>query len=280
MGWLDFILGLFVPERRVARLQERRDLAGLVRLLERGEPSVRHLAAAALGDLGDPAALDALLSALCRTRRGGSPLACRRGARHGSARRPWTASPHSPWARIPDVRWKAIVALGDIGDPQAAPILLGRLADPDRFVRAPGGLGPRPPRVAVSPAHARGALRPRPPRPAGGGRGARARSAIRPRSTGCSGPCSTRPSPSAGRPRSPSSVSTRPDGSAPPICLSGLLCILDHRPEGGRRAGPPGPRPSACTSIGQRTDVIMMVEQNEIQEWIGQAALGRHGPAA
>ena len=135
MGWHDFILGLFVPERRVARLQERRDLAGLVRLLERGEPSVRHLAAAALGDLGDPAALDALLSALS----GPDEEGVRWRAAEGLGRLGPPAVDGLAALAVgedPDVRWKAIVALGDIGDPHAAPVLLGRLADPDRFVRA------------------------------------------------------------------------------------------------------------------------------------------------
>jgi HEAT repeat protein len=95
---------------------------------------VRHLAAEALGDLGDPAALPALLTALA----GPDEEGVRWRAAEGLARlgEPAVAG----LAALaedgdPDVRWKAIVALGDIGDHRAAPTLRGRLADPDRFVR-------------------------------------------------------------------------------------------------------------------------------------------------
>ncbi len=134
MGWLDLVIARYEPVRLVARLKERRDMAGLVRLLQRGDPSVRHLAAAALGDLGDPAALDALLAALA----GPDEEGVRWRAAEGLARigEPAVAG----LAALaedgdPDVRWKAIVALGDIGDPRAGPALRDRLADPDRFVR-------------------------------------------------------------------------------------------------------------------------------------------------
>jgi HEAT repeat protein len=134
MGWLDVVLARFEPERRVARLKERRDVAGLVRLLERDDPSLRHLVAVALGDLADPAALNALLAALG----GPDEEGIRWQAAEGLVRLGAPAveglvalSEDSD----PDIRWKAIVALGDIGDPRAAPALIDRLADPDRFVR-------------------------------------------------------------------------------------------------------------------------------------------------
>lgn len=134
MGLLDLVIARFDSGRLVARLQERRDVPALVRLLERGDPSVRHLAAGALGDLGDPAALDALLAALA----GPDGEGVRWRAAEGLAR---LGGPAVPGLAAlagdsdPDVRWKAIVALGDIGDPCAAPALRDRLADPDRFVR-------------------------------------------------------------------------------------------------------------------------------------------------
>jgi HEAT repeat protein len=134
MGWLDLILAHFEPAQVVSRLKERRDSVALVRLLERGDPSVRHLAAGALGDLGDPVALDALLAALA----GPDEEGVRWRAAEGLARlgEPAVAGlAVLAGDRDPDVRWKAIVALGDIGDPGAAAALLVRLADPDRFVR-------------------------------------------------------------------------------------------------------------------------------------------------
>lgn len=134
MGWFDFIIARFEPVQLVARLRDRRDMAALVRLLERGDPSMRHLAAAALGDLGDPAALDALLAALAGPDEEGVRWRAAEGlAKLGPAAVDGLASlAASP---DPDVRWKAIVALGDIGDPRAGPCLRGRLVDPDRFVR-------------------------------------------------------------------------------------------------------------------------------------------------
>ncbi|MEN6517395.1 MAG: HEAT repeat domain-containing protein [Methanospirillum sp.] len=134
MGWLDFILARVEPARLMARLKEHRDIAALERLLERGDPSVRHLAAVALGDLGDPAALDALLAALA----GPDEEGVRWRAAEGLARLGGPAV--AGLATLaedgdPDVRWKAIVALGDIGDPRAGPALRARLADSDRFVR-------------------------------------------------------------------------------------------------------------------------------------------------
>jgi HEAT repeat protein len=135
MVWLDFIIAHFEPVRLVARLKERRDMAGLTRLLERGEPSMRHRAAVALGDLGDPAALDALLGALAGPDEEGVRWCAAEGlARIGEPAVPGLVAlaDHAD----PDVRWKAIVALGDIGDPCAAPALRSRLADQDRFVRS------------------------------------------------------------------------------------------------------------------------------------------------
>lgn len=134
MGWLDVIIARIEPVRIVARLKERRDTAGLAHLLDRGDPSVRHLAAVALGDLGDPAALDALLAALAGPDEEGVRWRAAEGlARLGAPAVTGLAA--LAGGSDPDVRWKAIVALGDIGDPRAAPTLRDRLADPDRFVR-------------------------------------------------------------------------------------------------------------------------------------------------
>ena len=148
MGWLDLFIARFEPVRLVARMKERRDIAGLACLLERGDPSVRHLAAAALGDLGDPAALDALLAALA----GPDEEGVRWRAAEGLARlgEPAVAGLAAlAEDRDPDVRWKAIVALGDIGDPRAVPALRDRLADPGQVRPWPGGLGPCPVRCIV-----------------------------------------------------------------------------------------------------------------------------------
>jgi HEAT repeat protein len=134
MVWLDLVMARLDPPRAVARLRERRDLAGLVRLLERGEPSVRHLAATALGELGDPGSVVPLLAALAGPDEEGVRWrAAEALSRIGSPAVPGLAAlaGHDD----PDVRWKAIVALGEIGDPACAPVLRAGLTDPDRFVR-------------------------------------------------------------------------------------------------------------------------------------------------
>ena len=134
MGWFDIVLARLNPERRVARLRESGDVGGLVRLLARGEPPVRHLAAAALGELGSPAAIPALAAALA----GPDVEGVRWRAAEALVRiGPLALEELVPLAvhPDPDVRWKACVALGEIGDRRAAPVLIERLTDLDRFVR-------------------------------------------------------------------------------------------------------------------------------------------------
>lgn len=135
MGLYDLIAGRFDPERRVAYLRGRGDVAGLVHLLVRGAPSVRHLAAAALGDLGNPEALPALVQAI----QGPDEEGIRWRAAEALVRigAPAVDSLLSLVAHDdPDLRWKACIALGEIGDARAIPALVERLADDDRFVRA------------------------------------------------------------------------------------------------------------------------------------------------
>ncbi len=134
MGLYDLIAGHFVPERRVAYLRRRGDAAGLIRLLTQGEPAVRHLAVAALGELRDPRALPALAAAL----EGPDEEGVRWRAAEALVHIGPLALDHLLSLAAhedPDVRWKACVALGEIGDIRAVPALLGRLADSDRFVR-------------------------------------------------------------------------------------------------------------------------------------------------
>jgi HEAT repeat protein len=135
MGLREFIADRTIPERRIARLRNRGDVIRIARILIRGDSRVRHLAAVALGDLGDPKAVPALLSVMegpdedgLRWRAAESLAQIGSGAVDGLA--DLTRSDD------PDVRWKAILALGEIGDRRIVPVLLERLADPDRFVRS------------------------------------------------------------------------------------------------------------------------------------------------
>jgi HEAT repeat protein len=118
----------------VRRMQERKDLGGLIAALSTDDPAVRYLAVEALGGLHDPAAIPSLL--LCLT-----------GEEHSGLR--WKAaealSALGPAAVKPlitalssaddDVRWKAALALGATRDGAAVGPLITLFLDPDRFVR-------------------------------------------------------------------------------------------------------------------------------------------------
>ncbi|MDI9633292.1 MAG: HEAT repeat domain-containing protein [Methanolinea sp.] len=118
-----------------ARMRDEGDVAGLLSALGHPDPAVQYAAAEALGELGEPSAVPALVEALA-------------GDRHPGVR--WEAA--EALARIgapavdalvgilhhpdEDVRWKAAIALGEIGDERAIPPLIELLGDPDRFVQS------------------------------------------------------------------------------------------------------------------------------------------------
>jgi HEAT repeat protein len=119
----------------VRRLREDRDVRGLVRALNHRDPAIQYQAAEALGDLGDPAAVEPLAQAL----RGDEYSGVRWKAAEALAR----IGPPAVDALIEalddpddDVRWKAAIALGEIGDPRGVEPLIKVLADPDRFVQS------------------------------------------------------------------------------------------------------------------------------------------------
>ncbi len=106
-GLFDQIRKRFSPKDAEPRSEETivEDLANLgpeviptlAAALKDPSPKVRHFAAEALGEIGDPAATDALLDTLANN-------------------------------RSQDLREEVIDALGQIGDPRAAPALLGILS--------------------------------------------------------------------------------------------------------------------------------------------------------
>ena len=137
-GWRDGFLELrdrIISSVNVRRLQENHDVRGLVHALDHKDPAIQYQAVEALGDLGDPAAVEPLAQAL-------------RGDEYSGVR--WKAAEALAKIGTPavdaliealedpddDVRWKAAIALGEIGDPRAIAPLIRTLSDQDRFVQS------------------------------------------------------------------------------------------------------------------------------------------------
>jgi HEAT repeat protein len=125
--------GLLWPD--VKKLKERRDIAGLARLLEHKDPQVQYEAAEALGNLGDEKAIGPLITALKRDEFSGVRWkAAEALSKIGNpAVESLIATLQYP---DDDVRWKAAIALGEIGNPDAIEPLILILSDEDRFVRS------------------------------------------------------------------------------------------------------------------------------------------------
>jgi HEAT repeat protein len=137
-GWREGFSELrdrIITSVNVRKLQENHDVRGLVHALDHKDPAIQYQAVEALGELGDPAAVEPLAQAL-------------RGDEYSGVR--WKAAealakigPPAMNALIDalddpddDVRWKAAIALGEIGDPRAVAPLIRTLSDQDRFVQS------------------------------------------------------------------------------------------------------------------------------------------------
>lgn len=125
------------------------DVSSLISLLNNRDPSVRWHAAEALGTCGDtavPLLLSALQSPDVLVRIG--VIEALGMIRNPQAFPPLTAVSHHD--RSLEVRWAAVLALGEIGTPGAIPALVPLLRDPNRYIRngaatALGRLGWHPP---------------------------------------------------------------------------------------------------------------------------------------
>ena len=131
------MLEFFSP--RVSRLRTRRDVPGLIEVLQRGRPRARRAAANALIEIPDPRAIDPLLTAL----RDDDTLvrlnaALALGEFQGRPELPKIVEPLSGALGdgSPLVRAMAASALARAKDPAAVPALIGALDDADRGVSA------------------------------------------------------------------------------------------------------------------------------------------------
>lgn len=125
--------GFFTPTRDISHMTQKKDIAGLLRLLRSHDAEIQLQASHALSMLGNDA-VDALIVAL-KTR---NPIE-KLGIIYA------LSEIRSPRAVIPliaaltdensEVRWQAAIGLGDIGEPEATDYLFTMLSDPDKYVR-------------------------------------------------------------------------------------------------------------------------------------------------
>jgi HEAT repeat protein len=123
-------------------LRKEKDIPGLIKALRHADPDVQYLAVEALGSIQDPAAIPYLVNQLSENQYS--------AVRWKSAEALAGIGKNSVEPLIPllshpdeDVRWKAAIALGEIGDERAINPLIGLLRDPDHYVmgRAAVALG-------------------------------------------------------------------------------------------------------------------------------------------
>lgn len=118
----------------IGRLKESGDIRSLLGLLNHPDPGVQWHAAEALGSCGG-GAVPLILSVL-RSR----SVPVRLGAIEalGMIRDNRAVLPVGELLsseQVPEVRWGAVLALGEIGSADAIPVLLPRLHDPGRYIR-------------------------------------------------------------------------------------------------------------------------------------------------
>jgi len=139
ISMFDQIRNVFSSRGSINGMKAAHDVRGLIRLLNHKDPDVQYESAAALGDIGNPIAVDPLIAALKNDEFSGVR---------------WKAAESLSKLGAPavealigalrhdndDVRWKAAIALGEIGDPRAIEPLLILLSDKDRFVKSHAAL--------------------------------------------------------------------------------------------------------------------------------------------
>jgi HEAT repeat protein len=139
ISFLDPIRDLFFNRNRTSRMKSERDVRGLIRLLNDLDADIRFEAAEALGEIGDPSAVEPLAGLLNGEELSG--VRWKAAEALGKTGKP-AVEPLIAALRHTDddVRWKAAIALGEIGDPRAIDPLVHLLSDEDRFVKSRAAL--------------------------------------------------------------------------------------------------------------------------------------------
>jgi HEAT repeat protein len=135
ISFIDQIKNVLSFRASITGMKAAQDVNGLIRLLNNRSPDIQYEAAGALGDIGDPRAVEPLITALKNNELSGVR---------------WKAAEALSKIGVPavdaligglsheddDVRWKAAIALGEIGDSKAVEPLIALLRDEDRFVKS------------------------------------------------------------------------------------------------------------------------------------------------
>jgi hypothetical protein len=125
---------LFGKKPDIDALERNGDADRLIRLLTDPDPDIQWKAAEALGRMGEPAARKLME----RTHH------VNRAFRIGAIEALADIRERKAVAKLTDllltdesaeVRWASAIALGEIGDAEAIPVLIGSLRDPDKYVR-------------------------------------------------------------------------------------------------------------------------------------------------
>lgn len=132
---LLFVAALFVAGVLYLRQRPEKDP---LRNLKSHDPGARYLAAKALGESGDPAAVGPLEKALADSDEGVRWAALDALGAIGTPALPVLVGLLT--SEDVDLRWGAAVTLGEVGDPAAVGPLGSALGDPDRYVRTRAAL--------------------------------------------------------------------------------------------------------------------------------------------
>jgi hypothetical protein len=118
----------------VMHLKRESNVRGLISALSHRDVEVRYRAAMALGELGDPAAVEALSRALKDENSGVRWEAAEALGKVGDPATGVLAVAMQD--EDDDIRWRAAIALGEIGNEEAIEALVGALSDEDDYVRS------------------------------------------------------------------------------------------------------------------------------------------------
>jgi hypothetical protein len=118
----------------VLHLKRESNVRGLVSALSHRDVEVRYRSAIALGELGNPAAIEPLARALKDENSGVRWEAAEALGKIGAPAVAVLAGAIRD--EDDDVRWRAAIALGEIGTEQAIEPLIGALSDEDAYVRS------------------------------------------------------------------------------------------------------------------------------------------------